>query len=139
MLENPLDRFIAGFDRALRTVAGVPQGRRASPAEDLTHAALTQPERAHAAALMRVNHAGEVCVRSRCSVGPDPEQEHGRYRRAYGPERCLPRRRNRYERRHRALVLSRIRSSTGSCCNIKAALRGGFSSPHQGRFGKMPR
>lgn len=64
MLENPLDRFIAGFDRALRAVAGVQQGRRASPAEDLAHAELTQPERAHAAALMRVNHAGEVCAQA---------------------------------------------------------------------------
>ncbi len=64
MLENPLDRFIAGFDRALRAVAGVQQGRRASPAENLAHAELTQPERAHAAALMRVNHAGEICAQA---------------------------------------------------------------------------
>ncbi len=64
MLENPLDRFIAGFDRALRAVAGVQQGRRASPAANLAHAELTQPERAHAAALMRVNHAGEICAQA---------------------------------------------------------------------------
>ncbi len=64
MLENPLDRCIARFDRALRAVAGAQQGRRASPAEDLAHAELTQPERAHAAALMRVNHAGEVCAQA---------------------------------------------------------------------------
>lgn len=64
MPENPLDRFIAGFDRALRAVAGLQQGRRASPAENLAHAELTQPERAHAAALMRVNHAGEICAQA---------------------------------------------------------------------------
>jgi 3-demethoxyubiquinol 3-hydroxylase len=59
-----LDQLILGFDRALRTVAGVPRSARPSPAEAWPEAALDQPERAHAAALMRVNHVGEVCAQA---------------------------------------------------------------------------
>ena len=64
MLENPLDRFIAGFDRALRAVAGVVEAARPSPANGIAEAALAPEERAHAAALMRVNHVGEVCAQA---------------------------------------------------------------------------
>jgi ubiquinone biosynthesis monooxygenase Coq7 len=59
-----VDDLIAGFDRALRAVAGVHQGRRASPAEGVAEGGLSQAERDHAAALMRVNHAGEVCAQA---------------------------------------------------------------------------
>jgi ubiquinone biosynthesis monooxygenase Coq7 len=59
-----LDRFIAEFDRALRTVSSVADARRASPAEALPEAQLTEKERRHAAALMRVNHVGEVCAQA---------------------------------------------------------------------------
>ena len=58
------DDLITGFDRALRTVAGVHQARRVSPAEPLPEAELASGERAHAAALMRVNHVGEVCAQA---------------------------------------------------------------------------
>lgn len=64
MLENPLDWFIAGFDRALRAVAGVVEAARPSPANGIAEAVLAPEERAHAAALMRVNHVGEVCAQA---------------------------------------------------------------------------
>jgi ubiquinone biosynthesis monooxygenase Coq7 len=59
-----VDRAIVGLDRALRTVAAVHAARRASPAEALPEADLAAGEREHAAALMRVNHVGEVCAQA---------------------------------------------------------------------------
>jgi ubiquinone biosynthesis monooxygenase Coq7 len=59
-----LDGFIAGFDRALRAVAGVHAAQRPSPGRQVPEADLTPAERAHAAALMRVNHVGEVCAQA---------------------------------------------------------------------------
>ncbi len=59
-----LDPLIVGFDRALRTLAGVATSSRASPAEGLPEPGLSQDERAHAAGLMRVNHTGEVCAQA---------------------------------------------------------------------------
>lgn len=59
-----VDRAIVGLDRALRTVAGVHAARRSSPADALPEADLDAAEREHAAALMRVNHVGEVCAQA---------------------------------------------------------------------------
>jgi ubiquinone biosynthesis monooxygenase Coq7 len=59
-----LDRFIAQFDRALRTVSGVADASRPSPGRDLPEAQLDGAARTHAAALMRVNHVGEVCAQA---------------------------------------------------------------------------
>ena len=59
-----LDRLIGEFDRALRAVAGVAQANRPSPAERLPENSIGEEERAHAAALMRVNHVGEVCAQA---------------------------------------------------------------------------
>jgi ubiquinone biosynthesis monooxygenase Coq7 len=59
-----IDRLIAGFDLALRTVAGVHRATRPSPAERLDEADLDSRAREHAAALMRVNHVGEVCAQA---------------------------------------------------------------------------
>ena len=59
-----LDRFIEEFDRALRAVAGVAQASRPSPAERLPESSMEAESRAHAAALMRVNHVGEVCAQA---------------------------------------------------------------------------
>jgi ubiquinone biosynthesis monooxygenase Coq7 len=59
-----IDELIIGFDRALRTVAGATQGTRANPANGLPEADLTDAERRDAAALMRVNHCGEVCAQA---------------------------------------------------------------------------
>ncbi|HZP94115.1 MAG TPA: 2-polyprenyl-3-methyl-6-methoxy-1,4-benzoquinone monooxygenase [Burkholderiales bacterium] len=58
------DRLILGFDRALRTVCGVPISSAPLPAADVSNAPMTDAERRHAAALMRVNHAGEVCAQA---------------------------------------------------------------------------
>jgi len=59
-----MDRLIAEFDRALRAVAGVAHASRPSPAERLPEHPVSEEERAHAAALMRVNHVGEVCAQA---------------------------------------------------------------------------
>jgi ubiquinone biosynthesis monooxygenase Coq7 len=59
-----LDRLIAGFDAALRAVAGVHEAGRPSPGGSAAEADLSDEERAHAAALMRVNHVGEVCAQA---------------------------------------------------------------------------
>ena len=59
-----LDALIGEFDRGLRAVAGVTQGSRRSPAEPVPDSELPAHERAHAAALMRVNHVGEVCAQA---------------------------------------------------------------------------
>jgi len=57
-----LDSFIVEFDRALRAVSGVLTASRQSPAESIPEADLDSRSREHAAALMRVNHVGEVCA-----------------------------------------------------------------------------
>ena len=59
-----MDRLITEFDRALRAIAGVANAARPSPAEQKPNAELTDAERAHAAALMRVNHVGEICAQA---------------------------------------------------------------------------
>jgi ubiquinone biosynthesis monooxygenase Coq7 len=62
---TPLDRLLASANNALRTVAA-PAGRpaRANPAEHIIDTDLDDRERAHAAGLMRVNHAGEVAAQA---------------------------------------------------------------------------
>ena len=59
-----MDRLILEFDRALRAIAGVAHASRPSPAERLPEQPVSEEERAHAAALMRVNHVGEVCAQA---------------------------------------------------------------------------
>ena len=58
------DDLVVGFDRALRMIAGVPAGSRATPGANLEEPPLTPAERRHAAGLMRVNHTGEVCAQA---------------------------------------------------------------------------
>src|SRR4051794_14838725 len=59
-----MDRLISGFDRALRAIVGVATAARESPARERPEAELDPAERAHAAALMRVNHVGEICAQA---------------------------------------------------------------------------
>lgn len=71
-----LDELISEFDRGLRSMTGVsrmsrpipvPQTIRADDAAtpgEPANAALTEDEKAHSAALMRVNHVGEVCAQA---------------------------------------------------------------------------
>jgi len=61
---SPLDRLLAGVERALETVAGAPEAHRHSPAHGVAAAELDDKERRHAAGLMRVNHTGEVCAQA---------------------------------------------------------------------------
>ncbi len=58
------DRAILEFDRALRAVAGVMHAERASPAEGVPENPISEDQKAHAAALMRVNHVGEICAQA---------------------------------------------------------------------------
>ena len=60
---TPVDRLIAGFDYALRTINSSPtRAMRPNPAEGVPDAEMSSGERAHAAGLMRVNHAGEIAA-----------------------------------------------------------------------------
>ena len=59
-----LDDLIVAFDRGLRTVFAPAQSLRAAPGEDLPEADMTEEERRTSAALMRVNHAGEICAQA---------------------------------------------------------------------------
>jgi len=84
---SPIDRFITGVDQALQTVFGMPAGTgRKDPASTATPpesastapgaqtsgetvtasetAELTDQQRKHHAALMRINHSGEVCAQA---------------------------------------------------------------------------
>ena len=64
---SPFDQLIAAADRALRTLAADPQASRANPAGAVpahSDVSLSEPERREAAALMRVNHVGEVCAQA---------------------------------------------------------------------------
>lgn len=64
MTLSTIDRLISGFDQALRVTSGHARALRKNPANVLAEAALSEAERRHAAALMRVNHAGEVCAQA---------------------------------------------------------------------------
>ena len=59
-----VDRAILEFDRALRAVAGLQAAERPSPAAGVQEGELDAATREHAAALMRVNHVGEVCAQA---------------------------------------------------------------------------
>ena len=59
-----LDDLIVAFDKGLRTVFAPAHSSRAMPGADLPHSELSPAERAHAAALMRVNHTGEICAQA---------------------------------------------------------------------------
>ena len=63
-MSTPLDRAITEFDRALRTITGSQSSSRSSPANGQREGELTPAERAHSAALMRINHVGEVCAQA---------------------------------------------------------------------------
>ncbi|WP_295390155.1 2-polyprenyl-3-methyl-6-methoxy-1,4-benzoquinone monooxygenase [uncultured Thiodictyon sp.] len=62
---TPVDRLLQNVDTALRTLFGHPLGtHRPYPAEALDEVALDEQERRHVAALMRINHTGEVCAQA---------------------------------------------------------------------------
>lgn len=59
-----LDRLIIEFDRTLRTLLADAQSVRPHPDAKLVDAPLQDAEKKEAAALMRVNHTGEVCAQA---------------------------------------------------------------------------
>lgn len=58
------DDLIAMFDRGLRTVFGTPQSLRPVPGEALEETRLDDSQRRLSAALMRVDHTGEICAQA---------------------------------------------------------------------------
>jgi len=58
------DRLIATLDQGLRAVAAPPASTRPSPAAALPEPDLSPKERRTSAALMRVNHAGEIAAQA---------------------------------------------------------------------------
>ena len=61
---HPLDRLIVGADKALRVIAGIAKTSRPNPGAHMPDPVMDQAERRHSAALMRVNHVGEVCAQA---------------------------------------------------------------------------
>lgn len=59
-----IDSLIVEFDKALRTVFAPAPTRRHMPGEDLPEADMSDEERRHVAALMRINHCGEICAQA---------------------------------------------------------------------------
>jgi 3-demethoxyubiquinol 3-hydroxylase len=58
------DRLITAVDQGLRAIAAPPAASRGSPAAALPDAELSPAERRRSAALMRVNHAGEIAAQA---------------------------------------------------------------------------
>ena len=61
---SPLDRIIATIDQAARTVVAPSISTRPYPAEGLPETVQSDRDRKHVAALMRVNHSGEVAAQA---------------------------------------------------------------------------
>jgi 3-demethoxyubiquinol 3-hydroxylase len=61
---NGIDKLITEFDKALRTLAATQVSARPVPAAALGEAELSDAQKREAAALMRVNHCGEVCAQA---------------------------------------------------------------------------
>lgn len=59
-----IDRLITEFDKALRTVFASAPTVRTMPGADLPEAEMDASQRRHTAALMRVNHCGEICAQA---------------------------------------------------------------------------
>ena len=93
---TPIDQLIGALDNGLRVVFSKPNAKRPSPAVDTENSYKLDEQRAnHSAALMRVNHVGEVCaqalyqgqaltsrseeVRQKMKVAADEELDHLRW------------------------------------------------------------
>lgn len=64
MRQSTLDKIICEFDTGLRTLLAKPHSLRPHPDQNLADAALSDTDKRHAAALMRINHTGEVCAQA---------------------------------------------------------------------------
>lgn len=58
------DRLIIEFDKGLRTLFSQAHSARAYPDADIPETQLDEAEKKKAAALMRVNHSGEICAQA---------------------------------------------------------------------------
>lgn len=59
-----IDEAIVQFDKALRTLFAPARSVRPVPGADLPETPLGDRDRQHVAALMRVNHSGEICAQA---------------------------------------------------------------------------
>ena len=59
-----IDSTIMEFDRALRAISGIGNSARPCPGDAVPESVLRPEEKDHSAALMRVNHVGEVCAQA---------------------------------------------------------------------------
>lgn len=59
-----IDRVICEFDTALRTLLAKPHSQRPHPDTGIQESPLTDNEKKHVSALMRINHTGEVCAQA---------------------------------------------------------------------------
>jgi 3-demethoxyubiquinol 3-hydroxylase len=59
-----MDRLIVEFDKGLRTLFSKAHSARAYPDATIPETPLDEAERKKAAALMRVNHSGEICAQA---------------------------------------------------------------------------
>ena len=59
-----MDKLIEIFERGMKTVFTPATAARESPAASADDAALNEEDRRKSAALMRVNHCGEVCAQA---------------------------------------------------------------------------
>ena len=59
-----IEKFIIGFDGALRTLLAPAQTVRTVPGKNFSENELTKEERRKSSALMRINHTGEVCAQA---------------------------------------------------------------------------
>jgi ubiquinone biosynthesis monooxygenase Coq7 len=59
-----LDNLIVEFDKGLRTLFSRAQTVRPFPDAGLPDTAMNESEKKHAAALMRINHTGEICAQA---------------------------------------------------------------------------
>jgi 3-demethoxyubiquinol 3-hydroxylase len=59
-----IDDLIIGFDKGLRTLFAPARSMRATPGDELPDPDMDAAQRSLAAALMRVNHSGEICAQA---------------------------------------------------------------------------
>ncbi len=59
-----LDRFIVEFDKGLRTLFSQAHSVRPYPDAEVMEASMSEEEKKQSAALMRVNHSGEICAQA---------------------------------------------------------------------------
>ncbi len=62
--ESIFDLAVLAADRVLQTLAGTRAAERPSPAQGVAAGEMAPEQREHAAGLMRVNHAGEICAQA---------------------------------------------------------------------------